>query len=180
MKASLVAIIAVAACLSACGNSPQQPTDVVDDQSAQSPYGDETDQVAEMNPEVSAPEDEVFETPADTSEVDTGTTTASVTSAASSIAAMTGRWAPTAVDCDVADAVFDISATRFERGGRACEVAELIGAGEGSITAALQCESGTEDAGSRELLRLSRVGDELSYNLVGSEDLPATLVRCSP
>lgn len=88
-----------------------------------------------------------------------------------------GRWAATSGDC-ASGGVYEISASRVERPGRLCNVAELIEAGDDSVTAALLCPTGGESTEERELLRLSLTDETLTMNIVGSEDPPTTLQRC--
>ena len=178
MRPSFLTVAALALCLAACSNAPQQPSDVVDDRSDESPYNSLP---ADANgPDVAgeiSPERDVLDSPGDRPAATTETATMA---RAPDIAAIAGRWAPTATECAQDDAVLSVSADRLVRPGRVCEISDLIDAGDLSITAAMQCESGREGVDDRELLRLSRDGDTLTFNIVGSSTPPSTFVRCDP
>ena len=88
-----------------------------------------------------------------------------------------GHWAETADGCTNSGG-YRISASRVERPGRLCSVAELIDAGPDSVTAALLCPSAQESIEERELLRLSLQDGALNVNIVGSQAAPTALQRC--
>lgn len=186
MRPSILTVAALTLCLTACSNAPQQPSDVVDDRSDQSPYGvseEEEDRVGDFatpdaRPDISA-ENDVSSSTASLPPVPPSSE-AQDASRVPDIAAIAGRWAPTVTECAQDDAVLAVSAEQLVRPGRVCEISDLIDAGENSVTAAMQCDGGREGVEDRELLRLSRDGDTLTFNIVGSSTPPSTFVRCDP
>jgi hypothetical protein len=153
--------------LSGCGNSPQQPSDTVDDQSSESPYldgsADETStDFAELEEPTEAPE-----------------VTGSVPTPRPSLDVVAGRWAVDTATCEAeggADVV--ISATSFEMPGRVCRVAATTYGGDGSVTATISCPVGAMDETESELVKLVPEGETMTLSFVGSAAPDQNLSRC--
>lgn len=182
--APFVIIIALAG----CSNSPQQPSDSMSENSSDTPLFETSN---DSDPARTAESDvdliEEFPDESTTGSIPE-TTDTSVTPIATGTAVarsatfnqIEGSWAPTRNDCEQQGGTYAISATTVERPGRLCTVAELIGAGQDSVTAALLCPVGDDGTEERELLRLSVEDDALTVNIVGSPNPPETLQRCAP
>lgn len=188
--------VALVLLLSACGNSPQQPSDTVDDRTAESPYlGEDDDDTttdsaasdteptrdetavadADINPDTEPSDSGLGEAPDDTDPVTTGGLPQST---AVDIGSIAGDWAADPADCGAENgATITISATRFESQARACAIDDLIDAGDGALTATLACSAGAGDA-EPELVKLTPQGDQLQLAFVGSDEPDQTLERC--
>lgn len=177
--ATLLAL-ALTATLAACdGTIP--PPDTAVDETSQAPVEPAPIEPAEEGPAQSnetmtgsvEPDPEAEATDPELNPIATGAAVAQ----SSTFSDIAGRWAATPDDC-ASGGVYEISASQVERPGRLCNVAELIEAGDDSVTAALLCPTGGESTEERELLRLSLTDETLTMNIVGSEDPPTTLQRC--
>lgn len=148
----------VAVCLLAgCASGPQQPSDAVDDKSAQ------------IEPHPTFRDLSNLQTPG----VDP-TTTGSVGADLSSIS---GRWAESADRCGTEGAPVTISPTRFASIERICDVTDTIDGGNGSVTATLLCPRGDGLADS-ELVKLSPTQNGLDMSFIGGDGTVQSLVKC--
>jgi hypothetical protein len=154
-----------------CGNSPQQPSDAVDDKSAESPY------VEQAEDGVASPDFTVAEEPA-IGPADPAVTGA-VPAPPPSLDAVAGRWAMDAASCDAASGPeVVISPTSIELAGRICDVAGTTEGGDGSLTATLSCTEGADELAQTQLVKLVPEGDTLTLSFVGGEEPDQRLSRC--
>lgn len=185
-----VLLIALIVPLAACGNSPQQPSDEVDDRAADSPYlgGAEEEEPATGSPDFaefaendggnggeSVDETAGSETLPELDPVVTGNTLE-----ATSISEIAGSWASDPNDCGAGGGtVVTITEERFERTGQQCDIASTIDSGQGSIAATLTCPSVAGATPDSEIVKLAPQEDgTLQMNIVGSEDPPRSFERC--
>ena len=165
-----LALAALLTVLAACGNAPQQPSDIIDDRSRDAIQGDtsggpdsfEADRNAEQEP------------------IESGTITPADTAIATSeeIAAVAGVWGPSVNECGLGDEL-RITTTRVEGAGRDCDVVNAISKGSaGGVTLTLQCRGPAGEMDSQ-LLNLSPVAgaDAIDINIVGGS-APDRLMRC--
>src|SRR5690606_8845771 len=105
-------------------------------------------------------------------------TTGSLPAKRADLSTITGRWAPTEADCNVAGGSTTITSTRFESLERMCDISDAISGGsDGSIALTLQCSRGDGETDSA-LVKLSPRNGQLDLNVVGGEALPQTLTQC--
>jgi hypothetical protein len=169
-----VAAIALLLALAACGNSPQQPSGVVDDKAAEAP-GAGLDNSADVSPD--------FEDLDTAENLDAGSSpgldpveTASVPAPPADLTAIAGRWGLDEAACAGAGTV-SISPSTFESPERICDIASAVDGGDGSVTVTLSCpETGGEKDG--DLLKLNPEGGGLSIGFIGGSEPPETYVRC--
>lgn len=177
-------LIALLVPVAACGNSPQQPSEGVDDRSAESPYlGGDAEGVDQSGvPPDSAPfanNETGSSTVPEPREMDS-VATGAVVSDDALLAPFSGDWALDARDCGVrGPSLVSISRTQIERVGSQCQVANVIDGGDGSISVTLTCPEGAGGIGNSEIVKLASADDgNLQINIVGSEDPPQSLARC--
>jgi hypothetical protein len=168
-------LVALALPLAACSGGPQQPSDVVDDKTAESPYlGNETTSAGEESPSFA----DIGEVPpvAGGSAVDP-IATASLTTRPADISAVAGRWAPDEAACATEGGpALLISQRRYESPERSCDVADVIDAGNGAVTATLSCASG--DGAASELIKLAPAGEQLAVSVIGGGEPDQRFIRC--
>ncbi len=172
--------------LAACGNSPQQPSDTVDDRSAKSPYlggaEDEDNGTGQNGFEDLAglgnDENEENSTVPPPREIDP-ISTAAVNEEAL-LSRFTGEWAADERDCGVGGpSLVSVSPTEIDRVGQQCQVASIIDGGDGSVSVTLSCPAGQEGVATSEIVRLAPADDgNVVINVVGSEEPPRPLTRC--
>lgn len=165
MRHRLLIVGLAALLLSACSNAPQEPSNGVDDRTAESPYaGNDTPTPATSRNSTSLPA-----TP--------DTTTTASTSA--TVADVIGRWALDAAACEADEAVVTIAANEITRFGTACDIGNLIDAGNGSFTATVSCKPASDTGdNTAELMKLEPHEGSLKLSTIGSEEAPRTLSRC--
>lgn len=188
----LLLAIAALVPLAACGNAPQQPSDVVDDRSAESPYlgggedgsGVSSPDFRDLTGDTGASDRTADAT--DTSGLSAGGTTAgadaittgSLPAKPADLSTVAGRWAPTEADCEVAGSTTTITSSRFESLERMCDISDAIGGGsDGSIALTLQC-SRADGQSDSELVKLTPRSGHLDLHVVGGEEVPQTLTQC--
>lgn len=161
--------------LYACGNSPQQPSDTVDDRTAESPYlGGDEDSVTTDTAEVP----DIGDSPSTSTSAPDPVLTGSVAQPPD-LAAVTGRWAADPSVCEAAGGpVVTIGPGRFESIERSCTIADVIDGGNGSVTATLACPQGDQDDAQPELVKLTPAEGGLTLSFVGSDQPDQTLSRC--
>ena len=169
------------AVLAACdNNSPQQPSDVVDDRSSQSPYGSEAGTETEGTETAALDDSELAAVPTvetgdpEVDELFTGTPGESP-----EISPIAGTWAVDSADCEVGGgSSITMTADRFERVGQSCEIVSTVGSGQGSIAVTLNCP-GSGGTGSSEIVKLAPQEDGgMLMNVVGTQEAPQVLQRC--
>jgi hypothetical protein len=152
--------------VAACSSGPQQPSDIVDDRSGDSPHlggGSELDTSAETG---------LDSLGGGTDPIVTGSVAADVTS-------ISGGWATNPEACGNAGAMVVVSANRVERPGKTCEVADRLDSGNSSVTMTLTCPVGPEGETESEFVKLSPQDDDsLVLSVVGGDEAPQTLSRC--
>ena len=151
--------------VAACSSGPQQPHDMVDDRSVDSPHlGGST---SENSTEIG-----LDSLGSGTDPIVTGSVSADVT-------AISGSWAANPAACGDANAMVVISSSRVGRPGKSCEVADRLDSGNGSVTMTLTCPFGPEGETESELVKLSPEDDNsLTLSVVGGDEAPQTLNRC--
>ena len=164
--------------LAACSSGPQQPSDVVDDKTAESPYlGDDSAPGADSPPFTDIaevpPVDDPAAVPRRTDPIETGSATAEM----ADISAVEGRWAVDSDACALEDGpAVVISRRRYETPDRSCDVADLIDAGDGAVTVTLSC-AGSDEAAS-ELIKLTPADGQLGITVIGGDEPDQHVVRC--
>ena len=169
--------------LAACGNSPQEPSGEVDDRSIQSPYLEDRPADPQFEGEdVASADDGSSETTFDDAE--SGTETDPLFTGAVSetppLSPITGTWVTDPADCETGGgSTITMTTDRFERVGQSCDIASIVGSGQGSIAITLSCEAGTSGVATSEIVKLAPQNDgTLNMNIVGTEEVPQQLERC--
>lgn len=165
--ARMLLLAALLVPLAACTSGPQQPSDVIDDQS--------TAALDERNdaPEATSPDFRTLDN-VNTDPVTTGSTSQS---SPATLASVIGEWATDAAVCASPGPAITISASRFETIERACEIADAVDGGNGKLTVGLRCTGAAGDVDS-ELVKLSPTDSGLDMTVVGGDAGPQSLVRC--
>lgn len=153
--------------LAACTSGPQQPSDVVDDQSTAALDGNGDTQGT--SPDFSTLDN------VETDPVRTGT--AAATQPPATLTDVVGQWAADAAMCVSPGPEVTITATRFETLERACDIADAVDGGNGKLTVGLRCTSPAGDVDS-ELVKLAPTDSGLDLTVVGGDAGPQSLVRC--
>jgi hypothetical protein len=164
MLPRLVIAAASLVILAGCAGGPQQPSGEVDDKTAESPYlGRPGEYSTSGFGGVSSKTDAI--------------TTGSVATVAADMSSISGRWAPTAAECDAAGSTITISSQRFESLERTCDISDTISGGAADVTATLTC-SRADGQTDTQLVKLKPVEGGLNLSFVGGDDAPKSLVRC--
>lgn len=147
-----------------CADSPQQPSDVVDDRSTEQPD--------------TTPDQSSDPAPATTSGTGTAPAPGSAIATQGEVSTITGNWATTAAECGRGTDVV-VTTTQYSSVEGVCDINNAISGGSGGgVTLTLEC-SGPEGDFASELLTLTPVegGAAMDVNVVGGET-PQRLVRC--
>lgn len=154
-----ILLLAAVPLLGACGNAPEQPSDVPErERELRSLSEDITD--ADSEPDVDFRVSEIPTTDSnDVAQTD-----------------VFGSWARDEAECTAAAGPpVTISSSRYEDISGSCEINELVDSGDG-FTASLSCER--DGANEAQLLKLTPDGDTLALSWVARDEPERNLVRC--